>query len=335
MIIFSDLHVEPKSAATAFEVLRQIPNVCAARDDFYVACLGDFFTTRHAIPVRLLVEVREELLAWKKRGVKRVDVLVGNHDVYDVAGRNVLEVFDHLGGFVFVHSQPEWTVNGFWLPYRSNEGLRAALAQANVAAHPQVPFLFAHCGIQGAWMNSLKRDDFGLTPEEVLGAGFKRVLLGHYHRHGLVTKGISYIGSPYQVSYGEAGQAKGVCRWDGRALEFIPWEIGPKHHKIVFDADNPAPLSLPTLREGDRAWVVVKGQMAKAAQHAVQEALKKSGLEPSRVEIDYQPEERASRIDIHPGEEHRSLASRFVEAQDIDPSYQSMLKETLARVVPT
>lgn len=335
MIIFSDLHLEPKSAEPALEVLRRIPAVCKVRGDNHVAMLGDFWMVRHTLPVKLLIEAREIMASWFEQGVSRFDVLVGNHDQIDLDGRNALEVFDGLGDGTFVHTEPGWTAAGFWLPYRhTHDEIRAVLTAAAAqidATHP--PVLFAHIGLLGAWMNNTKRDDFGFPASEIVALGFKRVLCGHYHRHNTVQKGVLYVGSPYQVSYAEADQEKGTLAWDGTRTEFLPWEIGPRHFKVTFDADHPAAIEMPRCKPGDKLWVVVKGQMAGAAQQAVQENLKALGISPARIDIDLQPVEKAARIDMRPEETRAQLAARYVGAQEIPDDYKALLLETFNRVV--
>lgn len=334
MIIFSDLHLEEKSADVALEVLRRIPVAAAAGNESHVAFLGDWWMVRHHIPVRLLDEANAILRTWPDLGIERFDVLVGNHDQYRDDGRNALDVFDGLDGFVHVHSEPGWTDDGFWLPYRrDHDEIRSILKEAVATRGSRPSVLFAHMGIAGAWMNNLMQDEDGFGSDELATFGFKRVFLGHYHRHHMLRKGMVYVGSPYQVSYAEAGQPKGVMTWDGKRAEFHEWGIGPRHHKVVFDADNPAPMQLGNVREGDKLWVVVKGQMAGAAHAVVQDALAKAGLEPARIEIDAQPVEQAARIEVKPGESLADVARRFVEAQDVDPSYKAMLAETFKRVI--
>lgn len=334
MIIFSDLHLEPKSAETALEVLRRIPDVCRARKDKHVAFLGDFWMVRHTLPVKLALDARDIMRSWFTSGaVDRFDVLVGNHDQIDLDGRNALEVFDDLGHGTVVHTEPGWTPAGFWLPYRhTHDEIREILRAATATARNEPPVLFAHIGLLGAWMNNTKRDDFGFPASEIVDLGFKRVFCGHYHRHNMVQKGVLYVGSPYQVSYAEADQEKGVLSWDGQRSEFIPWEVGARHYKVVFDADHPAALEMPRVRPGDKLWVVVKGQMAGAAQKAVQDNLTALGITPARIDVDLQPELAAARIDIRPEETRAQLAARYVAAQDIPEDYRALLLTTLATV---
>ena len=334
MILFSDLHLEPKSAETALAVLRHVGEVAEQRKDDHAAFLGDFWMVRHTLPVKLLLEARDEMHRWRERGIRRVDVLVGNHDQVDLSGRNALEVFNGLGDFVRVHTEPGWTDDGFWLPYRhTHEEIRDILTRAMRERGDRPPVLFAHMGLLGSWMNSLKRDDTGFSASEIVQLGFTRVFCGHYHRHTVVQKGVMYVGSPYQVSYAEADQDKGFVAWDGQRTERIPVDIGPKHYKVVFDADHPEALEMPAVRPHDKLWVVVKGQMAGAAQKAVADNLKAIGLEPARIDIDLQPVEQAARIDIRPEETRAQLAARYVDAQEIPAEYKALLLETFNRVI--
>jgi DNA repair exonuclease SbcCD nuclease subunit len=333
-VVFSDLHLEAKSADVALECLRRVAVVAEQHGDDHIVCNGDFHMARHLLPARLLLDARDIVIGWRKHGIKRADFVVGNHDFVDTSGRNALELFDGLESFVHVHTQPTWTDYGFMLPYRhTNDEIRRALEGAAADSPSSPPTLFGHMGVLGAQMNSLQRDETGFPAEELLSFGFKRVVLGHYHRHGPVMKGVTYVGSPYQVSYAEAGQPKGVCRLHNNVLTHTPWRIGPQHHKVVFDADNPTPLAMPIVEPGDKLWVVVKGQMARTAQAAVQEALKSAGIEPARIDVDYQPEERAARIEVRAEESKAQTALRFVETQDVDPALRAQLTETFNRVV--
>lgn len=333
VIIFSDLHLEPKSRATCMEVLRRIPELCAKHNDRHVAFLGDWWMVRHTLVVKLLLECRDVLRSWEG-AVDRFDVLVGNHDQIDNAGRNALEVFDGLPFETVVHTNPGWTSAGFWLPYRNtHEDQRAALAHAAATQDGQPSVLFAHMGVSGAMMNNTHADTTGLEASEVKGA-FKRVFLGHYHRHHLVRKGMLYVGSPYQVSYAEAGQAKGYVHWDGTAPvfhEFAP-VIGVRHHKIEIDADHPTDISVGEIGENDRLWVLVKGTTAGVMRDVVSSQLEQAGIDVARLEVDMQPSTAAARIQRERGEALGDLALRFVDAQEIEPNMKEMLAAAWARI---
>jgi hypothetical protein len=90
---------------------------------------------------------------------------------------------------------------------------------------------------------------------------------------------------------------------------------------------------MPPVRPGDKLWVVVKGQMAGAAQKAVQENLKAAGIAPARIDVDLQPVTKAARIEIRAEESKAALAARYVDTQDIPAEYKAFLHETFRRVV--
>ena len=58
---------------------------------------------------------------------------------------------------------------------------------------------------------------------------------GHYHRpHTVPGTAIHYVGSPYQVSWGEAGQHKELLVLDHHwaVVERIPLDLGPRHFRV-------------------------------------------------------------------------------------------------------
>lgn len=327
MIIFSDLHLEPKSEEAALEVLRRIPEVAAKHGESTVAFLGDFWMIRHSINVRLLLEAQEIIDGWFPQ-VRTTYVLPGNHDHIDRSGRNAMEVFDHVRG-VQVLTEPAWTLDGLWVPYLySEEDLRAALAMEKINDRC-ANVCFAHAALRGAMMNNLHANEDGVESGIFKEYGFKRVFLGHYHLHQVVRKGVMYVGSPYQVSYAEAGQPKGYVHWDGKKATFHEWDppIGKRHFKVVVDADHPEPFHLNgEMREGDKLWVLVKGSMAGTMRDVVSDQLQKAGVEVERLEVDMQPTTDRARLKRTGAETMQDLAFSYVDAQDMEDDFKAMLR---------
>lgn len=81
---------------------------------------------------------------------------------------------------------------------------------------------------------------------------------GHYHRpHTVEGTNITYVGSPYQVGWGEAGQVKQLLvlgeEWE--VLEKVPLALGVRHfHAATSSADEASVLGqqLQGLRPGDK-----------------------------------------------------------------------------------
>lgn len=329
MIIFSDLHLEAGTRDVALEVLNRIPEECNRHGDHHVVFLGDFWMIRHTLSVRLLLEAHDILRAWHPT-VQRCDIVPGNHDQVTTEGRNALEVFDNLEGF-HVHTRPAWTDFGFMLPWQHD--VEHALHALRVAGYGERPdkVLFAHLAVNGAWMNNLKTNTDGISVDEL--SGFSKVFLGHYHKHQALRKGVIYVGSPYEVSYAEAGQPKGYVRFADGRVKHHPLDIGPKHHKVVIDADHPEDAQVPTgIGPNDKLWVQVKGQTAGVMSAQVSEVLRKAGVDTDRLEVDLQPSAEAARLEVQPGETTHDVALKYLEAQDVDASYKAMLAETLRRL---
>lgn len=331
-LVFSDLHLEEKSADACFEVLAQIPRECDTHGVDRVVFTGDFFMVRHTFVASLLVRARAVLATWRPRGIKRVDIVPGNHDQFSRDGRNLLEIFGDLPGFR-VHTEPFFDEDAgeAFMPWRF-DGVQPAL-EALAAKSPRM--LFAHLAIRDSLMNNTKRDEDGLAAS-VLHA-FPHVIMGHYHAHQAVTSTSWYVGSPYQTSYAEAGQEKGyMIAVPGEGAVFLPWELSSarRHFKIVVDADHPGPISLDGVdpSRGDKLWIVCKGQMAASVREHVQSIVQKAGIEADRIEIDLQPVEERARLKLDAGDNLDSLAQRFVQAQDVDESYKTMLMETWRRI---
>ena len=58
---------------------------------------------------------------------------------------------------------------------------------------------------------------------------------GHYHRpHTVPGSSIHYVGSPYQVTWGEAGQRKELLVLDAHwaVVERVPLDVGPRHFRV-------------------------------------------------------------------------------------------------------
>lgn len=86
------------------------------------------------------------------------------------------------------------------------------------------------CGTQ---VNETFQSQHGVEPDAFPDA--VPTYSGHYHRpHTVPGTAIHYVGSPYQVSWGEAGQRKEllVLDDDWAVAERIPLDLGPRHFRV-------------------------------------------------------------------------------------------------------
>ena len=250
------MHLREESAETVLgQVMPGIFDACQRAGDNEAVCLGDFLHFRYKVPARIFNLVRDELKRWTDQGIT-VRFLPGNHDQYEVSGRNALEALGDIRG-VHVYTEPQWDKDGLWIPYRKRpEDIATALqlftpeiialkvpgrdeliaidpveeVSRSVKSPPNIAFM--HHGVRGAWMNDNYQDTEGLDPN--LFARFKLVLCGHYHKRHRVGN-VQYIGSPYQTRADEAGQSKGFARWNGETLEFFDALWGPRYHNLTVE----------------------------------------------------------------------------------------------------
>jgi hypothetical protein len=274
MIVFSDPHLDESCADTVLgKVLPGIFEASQRLKDPVVACLGDFWNLRYKVDVALQNQVRDELKLWIAAGIKFL-FLPGNHDQVDVAGRNALEVFDELGDYCRVFTQPTWNQLGLWVPYRKYpQDIEAALTLPRPrTGHDNV--LWGHFGLEGAWMNDQKRDTGGIAVSTF--DSFDLIVLGHYHKRQRLGKAY-YVGSPRQVTAHEADQDKGFAVWNGKKLRFVQTQWGKRYHRIRLEPGEI--LDTSAIRSEDEVRVstavgidpsVVGGQLAAlGVQHAV------------------------------------------------------------------
>jgi hypothetical protein len=275
MIVFADVHLREESVDVVLnEVLPGIYQECLERQDFQVACLGDLFHFRYKVDARVQNGVKDEFERWAAAGIQ-LRILPGNHDQYDVSGRNVLELFDHIPG-VRVYSTPTWDGDGLWVPYRKAPSeMVAALATPYPFSTGERSVLWLHHGVRGAVMNDTVVDAEGI-PIESFGGRWQAILCGHYHKHQRVGDRLWYIGSPWQTNVQEAGQPKGVCTWLGGQLQFVPKNWGPRIH--TFTVGPGQALELVGVAARDEVRVKTVGPDAEQAAERVGAMLAQAGI---------------------------------------------------------
>eukprot|EP00192_Tetraselmis_astigmatica_P004575 CAMPEP_0117669004 /NCGR_PEP_ID=MMETSP0804-20121206/11876_1 /TAXON_ID=1074897 /ORGANISM="Tetraselmis astigmatica, Strain CCMP880" /LENGTH=487 /DNA_ID=CAMNT_0005476983 /DNA_START=136 /DNA_END=1595 /DNA_ORIENTATION=+ len=276
-VVFSDLHVSSATLDTCLDTLRLVKSEAASRGAG-VLFLGDFWHHRGSLPVEPLNAVLEELKDWTAPTL----MLVGNHDQVTAGGMvHALEPLAAAAPSIHVFDRPTRFMDALWLPYRRDPSL---LADA-VEAAGSVNAIFAHVDIVGAYMNETFQAREGLPP--TLFPPHIPTYTGHYHRrHTVEGTNIHYVGSSYQVSRSEAGQAKALTLLDSswRPVEEIPVDLGPRFFLLrpsdIKGADGlegRGPLLPEELRQGDRVRILLNSQQADEEEAAVIEDVIRRG----------------------------------------------------------
>ncbi len=238
-ILFSDLHYSYETESICFQVLEFIHQQ-AVKHKANVFFLGDFWDhvyRRGTLPVDLLNRmIRFFKDKWKANTI----MIPGNHDWFDSAEtEHGLEAFHGINHIEVIDKFTERD-NMLFLPYCKD----VSKIKEIVAMQKGWKCGFAHIDVIGAKMNNHRVSTRGLPSST-----FRfPVYTGHYHSpssHG----NVHYIGSPYQVHLGEAGDQKSLKVIDlntGLVCKDIPMDIGRRHFKMVRVED------VSVYRKGDR-----------------------------------------------------------------------------------
>ena len=145
------------------------------------------------------------------------------------------------------------------IPYQSNT---VTLPEMIESLDRDVMFIIMHQGVKGAFMGDYVQDKSSVDPEL-----FKhhKVISGHYHRHQTVGT-VTYIGSPYTTSFGEANDGpKGylIVNEDGTfERQYVP----TRRHIILSKTVKNVHHKDQIINEEDMAWVKVTGRKSELDQ---------------------------------------------------------------------
>lgn len=350
ILIFSDLHIHPhkKSSERLNDCLRALDWVfrtASERDISNLVFLGDLFHDRQKIDVLAYQRAFEILERHLSSGRFRLTLLLGNHDLWhhqrlDVSSVNPLRTLPGVAVVAEpsvreIREEGESFHMGF-LPYTHSPIEDLAVVErewdSKVKGSPR-RVLGGHIAVDGAVWNVRHRTLSDVTVEhegDMVRVGpeifrnWDRVFLGHYHASQRMAEGVEYVGSPLQLSFGEADQEKHVVVYDTKedALEYVVNDFSPRHIIIKEGDVNPAELkgNFVRLEVGN----IAGGHVAELRQRLVEE------IGVSTLEI-----KQASTDESHVVEDAKSILSdedMMIERYVEQTSPEGLDKETLIRV---
>ena len=263
MLLFSDLHLSPRTYVTCMKVLRRVHQEAVQRN-VSVGFLGDFFDKVHSqgtLPVNILNEL---MRFFETEWSVPMIMIPGNHDYFDAAEtEHGLTPFAYASKHITVLDNPTVINRQLWVPWRrSTEKISLILNE-----HTGFDVIFGHFDIVGFKMSQTQVSTEGVSVT-AFPAGIP-VYSGHYHtpqQHG----SIRYLGSPYQLTLSEAEDKKAlVVIGQTQVTELIPIDIGARQYKWT-----PKELLARSheLRPNDRVSVADDGQLSiEACVHQLQE----------------------------------------------------------------
>lgn len=198
-------------------------------------CLGDIFNNRDEIGVST-IEIAEQFFSILASRFELI-LIAGNHDSFykDHAGVSSISILNNKNNIrVVTKTTEEVVIDGkkiLCVPW----GL-----ENEIQNHSDLTAIFGHFEI-----NTFKRTYTDICQNGVNSTYFlkhaKSVFSGHFHLRDerVYNNGrIVYVGSPYQITWADAGSEKGVYLYEPESdtYEFIQNDFSPKH--IEMDADK-------------------------------------------------------------------------------------------------
>ncbi len=233
VLFFSDLHLGVHQNSQmwhniALDIAAWIKQVMIDKDLDTIFFAGDLFHDRHEIGVNTLHVAKRFFSILEDY---KIHLIPGNHDAFlsSTAEVNSVEILSNSN--VFVYSNPTTLLVNkkkvIFCPWKTN-----------VSELEDSDMLIGHFDLLNFKVTQQQICDHG-EPSENLLSKTKSVVSGHFHirehREYEDNKYVLYLGSPYEMDFGDRDQQKGVSVIDFNDItniEFIENAFTPKHYRI-------------------------------------------------------------------------------------------------------
>ena len=295
ILLTADLHIHPhrndnRRIDDGIECLKWIYETARNTGLETVVIAGDVLHHRFSLPAMALSKAFSVAKSAYDDGINTIFML-GNHDmVYE--DNWSLHSLSGLHKWATVIDRPtKMKIHGHdvdFLPYTPTPSKYINEAPFKTPART----LISHLAIANAILNSkyniLSVEDDSKDKEHIEAEKlhkWEKVWLGHYHYGQKVSDQVEYIGSPMQLTFGEAGQTKYVVIYDLETLDakYVENKISPRFH-IVENPDEVDSLNI------NNAYVQMKSSEAIEAKFDLRKKLSKLGAReiefiPTKVDI--------------------------------------------------
>lgn len=259
ILFFSDLHLHRhrKSDERLHDCLKVLEWVFSVAEENNIEDLvfgGDLFHDREKIDV-MTYHLTFDILSKRVNNNRRLWLLLGNHDLWyhDKWDINSVRPMSAIEGLTVIDKPSTLKIGDNFidfLPYTHHpiehlDDLRPKReGRKTLVAHLAIDnaiLNFMH-GVRSS-LDDVEHDGEMIKVDSSVLHGWDHVFLGHYHGQQKLGDNIEYIGSPLQLSFGEAFQHKHVILFnqeDG-SKEYIRNKFSPQHFIIkeseIYDFD--------------------------------------------------------------------------------------------------
>lgn len=247
-LVFTDLHIHShkdrvERLQNCLEVLEWVFETAKEQNCKYIFFLGDLFHERSKIDVMNYLRTFEVFMKHMLDDAsdREMYLLVGNHDMYhkerwDINSVKPLSAIPRVS---IIDTPTSLVFDGRkidWLPHTEDP----IKAFGKFKKDGIGDILFAHMAVSGAYTNlfygvrsdvMIEYDNEMVAVDASLFNDWQMTMLGHYHGAQQLSDKAEYVGSPLQLTFGEAFQQKHIIILDLDTLEkeYIVNDFSPKH----------------------------------------------------------------------------------------------------------
>jgi len=203
----------------AIKLFQSVADTCIRHSISKIIILGDFFDERKFLNIKTLAAAMRISTVLKDFDIF---LIIGNHDTFfrDRVLPTSLEIFREHDNIIIV-DQPRELDDMLLVPWRIKPN----------PAWAKYKIVLGHFEINGFPANDyyIFKSNNSLNPADFNNCNW--IISGHFHSPSRKDN-IRYIGSPYQMSFGDTTGQRGFFILDDLQLEMIEFKDAPKFVKI-------------------------------------------------------------------------------------------------------
>ena len=215
--LFTDIHFQPQGLDRIIKTGNWIIEEFKRQEVQAVVCMGDSLVTREEVDV----VAQSAAINFFRRLADQwpVFVTLGNHDL-NLKHSTSVSSLDALDMHPRIKVFRDITLVGdrfLFLPYLEDQTRIVSWVQDYARQNPEKAkniTVFGHLSLNGAVQNTKYGTTFAGAIGPDLFAPFKRTYSGHFHVHNEMANRVTYVGSPLQFNFGDAGDPRGIMVLD-------------------------------------------------------------------------------------------------------------------------
>lgn len=309
VIITGDLHCDKGIwVDICLEYLNSLQEYATKNNIEDIIIDGDIFEKSTKIKNEAFIPLFFKFMELKDAGFNLYFIL-GNHDVYNIDNESIVKTFLPFGEVIQDFEQYE--IQG-----KQVDMLAYTKEEDKIPEDGNV--LITHLSIASFTFdnNYHVNEKIAFHPDQF--SGYNMVFSGHFHRHQHKNN-IVYVGSPYQLNFGEKSQKKGfvVLDLDDNNWEFVEYNEAPKFVIIKPEQFNEVDVSNCFVK----VKITEKLDNYIKLKHLLYEKGAIEVIPDYKEETDYSVDETNTDIDFN-GEIKESMVEYInkVDVEDIDNS---------------